>query len=345
MRQHRGVVAVAALAVGLAAVSLPAAQQPPPPDQQRPTFRTGVETVAIYASVLDEFGELITDLTEKDFTVLDDGRPQTLTLFANTFQPITATLLVDTSASMTGSYEQAAAAAEQFVIRLLPGDQARVGSFSDKIRWATDMTGDRDRLLRGLRENLDVGNPTKAWDGIDETRQVLASEGGRRVLMLFTDGNDTASRMAREHLVDQLRSDEIMVYIVQFPMARWPDPELSLYQVALHRSPSAGVRPPRSAREASRRVTEALREIAFQTGGGHFELRAFDDLNATFTQVTYELHHQYQLAFTPQKRDGRVHSLELRTTRGATVRARRSYLAPGPEQHPDEDPSPLTIPR
>jgi Ca-activated chloride channel homolog len=322
--------AVAALVTGLAAVGLPAAQQPPPQDQQRPVFRTGVETVAIYASVLDEFGELITDLTEKDFTVLDDGKPQQLTLFTNVFQPITATLLVDTSASMATSYEQAAAAAEQFVIRLLPDDEARVGSFADKIRWATNMTGDRDLLLRGLRENLDVGNPTKVWDGIDEARQTLASEGGRRVLMLFTDGADTASRISREHLLDALRTDEVMVYIVQFPLARWPDPELSLYQVALHQSPAAGTRPPRSGREASRRVTEALREIAFQTGGGHFRLERFDDLNATFTQVTYELHHQYLLAFTPQKRDGRVHSLELRTTRGATIRARRSYLAPEP---------------
>jgi len=333
MRSGSWGVTVAAATVGLAVMN-PAAQQPSPQDQQRPTFRTGVETVAIYASVLDEFGELITDLTEDDFTVLDDGKPQTITLFANTFQPITATLLVDTSASMALSYEQAAGAAEQFVIRLLPDDRARAGSFSDKVRWATDMTGDRDRLLRGLRENLDVGNPTRVWDAVDETRQSLASEGGRRVLMLFTDGADTASRISREHLIDELRSDEVMVYVVQFPMARWPDPELSLYQVALHKSPAAGTRPPRSGREATRRVTEALQEIAFQTGGGHFQLQQFDDLNATFTQVTYELHHQYLLAFTPQKRDGRVHALELRTTRGATIRARRSYLAPGPEGRP-----------
>jgi len=330
MRSARWGVTCAAAAVGLVVVS-PAAQQPPPQDQQRPVFRTGVETVAIYASVLDEFGELVTDLTEKDFTVLDDGKPQELTIFANTFQPITATLLVDTSASMAQLYEQAAAAAEQFAIRLLPGDKARAGSFSDKVRWATDMTEDRDRLLRGLRENLDVGNPTKVWDAIDETRQSLASEGGRRVLLIFTDGADTASRISREHLVGALRSDEVMVYVVQFPMARWPDPELSLYQVALHQSPAAGTRPPRSGREASRRVTEALQEVAFQTGGGHFQLQRFDDLNATFTQVTYELHHQYLLGFTPQKRDGRVHSLELRTARGATIRARRSYLAPPPE--------------
>jgi Ca-activated chloride channel family protein len=324
-----------ALAGGLAASGVPHAQQPPPAGaQQRPVFRTGVENVAIYASVLDEFGELITDLTEDDFTVLDDGRPQRLTLFTSAFQPITAALLVDTSASMALSYEQAAAAAEQFVIRLMPGDQARAGSFADKIRWATEMTGDRDRLLRGLRENLDVGNPTTVWDSIDETRRELASLGGRRVLLLFTDGSDTASRIARESLLSELRSDEIMIYVVQFPMLRWPDPELALYQVVLGPGPSAGRRPPRSARHAAQLVTDGLQAIAVQTGGGHFHLRPFDDLNATFTQVTNELHHQYLLAFAPGRLDGRTHTLEVKTRRGATVRARRSYLAPKAEGAP-----------
>ena len=324
-RSPRWLVPAAAALVGLGATSAPVAQQPQP---QRPVFRTGVESVAIYASVLDEFGELVTDLTRDDFEVLDDGREQELTLFVSAFQPITATLLIDTSASMTTSYDQAVAAAEQFIIRLMPGDQARVGSFADKVRWATAFTGDRDALLRGLRENLDVGNPTQLWDAIDQTRTELASAGGRRVLMLFTDGSDTASDIARDSLAGELRSDEVMIYVVQFPLHRWPDVEQALYQVALHRAPPARERPARSAREAVRRVTDGLRSIAFQTGGGHFLLGPMDDLNATFTQVTNELHHQYLLAFTPQRLDGRTHSLEVRVTRGATVRARRSYLAP-----------------
>jgi hypothetical protein len=109
---------------------------------------------------------------------------------------------------------------------------------------------------------------------------------------------------------------------------RYPDPELALYQVALSAGPSAGRRPPRSGPEAARRVTDALQAVAFQNGGGHFHQRPFDDLNATFTQVTYELHHQYLLAFTPERLDGRTHTLDVRVKGGASVRARRSYLAP-----------------
>jgi Ca-activated chloride channel family protein len=231
---------------------------------------------------------------------------------------------------MTTSLERAAAAAEQFVIRMLPDDRARVASFADKVRWATGMTGDRDALLRGLRENLDVGNPTQLWDAVEDARREFATTGGRRVLLLFTDGSDTASRMAREHLVEALRADEVMVYVVQFPQVRWPDIERSLYQVALTGGGPAGMRPPRSAREAVRRVTEHLQTIASQTGGGQIVLTHLDDVNATFTQVIHELHHQYLMAFTPQKRDGRIHQLEVRVRGGATVRARRSYLAPRP---------------
>ncbi|HUF46847.1 MAG TPA: VWA domain-containing protein [Vicinamibacterales bacterium] len=323
------VVLAAGAAVAVPRAHAPHATTPPQAQQpQQPVFRTGVETVAIYASVLDRYGELVTNLTEDDFEVLDEGQRQTLTLFVNTYQPITATLLIDSSASMTLNLERATAAAEQFLIRLLPEDRARVGSFADKVRWATELTGDRDELLRGLRENLDVGNPTQLWDAIDETRRALASTGGRRVLLLFTDGNDTASRMPRANLFEELRADEVMVYVVQFPQVRWPDIERSLYQVALsHRGP-ASERPARTAREAARRVTDHLFTLSSQTGGGHIVLTRLDDLNATFTQVIHELHHQYLMAFTPQRRDGRIHNLEVRARSGTTVRARRSYLAP-----------------
>jgi VWFA-related protein len=76
------------------------------------------------------------------------------------------------------------------------------------------------------------------------------------------------------------------------------------------------------------RPDRSLRRLAEQTGGGYFELRRTADLNSTFTRVLNELHRQYVLGFTPEKLDGTLHTLEVRTTAaGATVRARKSYLA------------------
>ena len=100
---------------------------------QQQVFRSGVTNVAVYATVTDRTGQLVRNLGRNDFQVLDDGRVQELTVFNNGQQPITAMLLVDTSASMAPTLALARQAAEQFVIRLMPGDQARIGSFSDRI--------------------------------------------------------------------------------------------------------------------------------------------------------------------------------------------------------------------
>lgn len=72
-----------------------------------------------------------------------------------------------------------------------------------------------------------------------------------------------------------------------------------------------------------------LQRLTSQTGGGHFTLGRFDDVNATFTQVMQELHYQYVLGFAPERADGKLHRIEVRSTRpGITIRARRSYTAP-----------------
>jgi VWFA-related protein len=76
---------------------------------------------------------------------------------------------------------------------------------------------------------------------------------------------------------------------------------------------------------------EGLPKISAATGGGYFELTSTDDLDATFTRVAEELHHQYALGFTPTKLDGKMHTLQVRLTKeGLTARARKSYLATTP---------------
>src|SRR4029079_15713423 len=82
---------------------------------------------------VDRYGEMVRDLDRDDFIVEDDGHRQDVSVFEKGQQPITAILLMDTSASMTLSLDLARAAAEQFVIRMQPGDRVRVGSFSDRI--------------------------------------------------------------------------------------------------------------------------------------------------------------------------------------------------------------------
>src|SRR5215470_17743642 len=106
--------------------------------QQPPTFGTTTRTVAVYATVTDSQGRLAPDLTRDNFEVDDNGAKQTLTVFSNDVQPITAILLLDRSGSMKPNLDLEVRAAETFIHGLLPEDRVRIGNFGTDIRIEPD---------------------------------------------------------------------------------------------------------------------------------------------------------------------------------------------------------------
>src|SRR5471030_525789 len=172
------------LAVALLAAALSA-------QQQAPTF-TGVNrTVAVYATVKDAAGRLVTDLTRDQFQIDDNGRKQELTLFANEIQPITVVMLLDRSTSMRRNFGLVEKAAEAFVGVMLPADKARIGSFSDRIQVdPRDFTSDHDELVKILQTELQTGGPTPLWNAVNVGITDLLHQQGRRVVLVFTDGMD-----------------------------------------------------------------------------------------------------------------------------------------------------------
>ena len=291
--RRRAVAAALLLAGGVSALA------------QQPTFRSDTRTVALYATVTDGRKRLIPDLTQQDFEIFDNDTPQAVDLFVNEVQPITIVVMLDTSASMTGNLKLLEQAAEQFLIRLLPKDKGMVGAFNDKIEFfPATFTSDRDRLIASLKE-LDFGNPTRLYDAIAASMDRLHKIDGRRVVLVFTDGDDTGSREGVGSVLEIARANEVMIYAI-----------------GLRSDYFNGSRQVRSKPDGG------LRRLAEETGGGYFELEATSDLAPTFTRVAQELHSQYVLGFTPSVLDGKIHRLSVRTKRpGTTVRARRSYLA------------------
>jgi Ca-activated chloride channel family protein len=249
---------------------------------------------------------LVPNLTKEDFTILDNNQPQDITLFDNTPRPITAVVMLDTSGSMTLNLDLMKAAAEQFVIRLLPDDKATVGAFNNKIEFGdTGFTNDRDDLIHALRE-LDFGNMTRLWDAVDASLEELKTIEGRRVALVFTDGDDTGSASSLGKVIDKARADEVMVYAIGLE---------SVFMSA----------PGRMTRT---RPAGGLRRISDETGGGYFELKKTEELGPAFTRVAQELHSQYLIGFTPKNLDGKLHKLEVRLKDpGNKARARRSYVA------------------
>ena len=119
--------------------------------------------------------------------------------------------MLDTSASMTNNLELLNRAAEQFLIRLMPTDRAQVGAFNDKIQLSGTFTNNRDELIDAL-DDLQFGNPTRLNDAIDASLDVLEKIDGRRVVLLFTDGEDTASKIGFRTVLERARDEEVMVY-------------------------------------------------------------------------------------------------------------------------------------
>ncbi len=271
--------------------------------QQQPTFRSASDIVAILATVLDSNGRLVPDLEKSDFTVLDNGKPQEISFFQNDIQPVSVVVTLDFSFSMNNNLKLLKSAAEQFILRLLPDDRAQVGSFSDKIQFSGTFTNDRDDLVVAL-EDLQYGNPTRLYDAIDASIDLLDEATGRKVVLVFTDGDDNASRKDFNDVLTKARQKEVMIYTI-----------------GLQADFFNGARMQRT------RPAPALRRLADETGGGFFELKKTDELAPTFTRVAQELHSLYALGFTPTLLDGKEHRLELKVKSGMTSRARKSYIA------------------
>jgi VWFA-related protein len=205
--------------------------------------------------------------------------------------------MFDMSNSMAKFYGPIRQAADAFVAALQPDDRARIGSFGQEVAISPVLTSDKAVLRRVLDEELWPGGPTPLWYATEVAMKTLDDEPGRRVVLLFTDGEDSGLfvpgtlRAAKRHA----ETGGFMIYAVGMPR---------------------------------RDLSDDMIGFARDTGGGHFVVKREDDLDATFARVVEELHHQYVLGFTPAALDGRSHDIEVKTTQGGmTVRARKSYVA------------------
>jgi Ca-activated chloride channel homolog len=272
---------------------------------QQATFKSGTSIVPVLTTVTDNQGRLVPNLEQEEFTILDNGKPQPITLFQNETQPFTVVVMLDFSFSMTTHLDLLKQATEQFILRMLPADKGQVGAFSDKIQFSGKFTNNRDDLVAALKD-LQFGNPTRLYDAIDASIDMLKEVEGRKIVLVFTDGDDTASRRGMGDVLDKARATETMIYAIglesEFPIA-----------------------PGRMQRT---RPDRGLRKLADETGGGYFELKKTTELAPTFTRVAQELHSLYTIGFQPVLLDNKEHRLEVKMKQaGQTGRARRSYIA------------------
>jgi Ca-activated chloride channel family protein len=271
-------------------------------------IKVSTQTVPLYVTVMDNTKRLVPDLLREDFEIYDNGKLQTLTNFDNRATPISAVVMLDTSGSMTLAIDLVKQAAEEFLIRMLPEDKAKVGAFNDKIEVKPDVglpfSNNRDQLIRALQD-LDFGYPTRLYDAVDFAITELRNIEGRKVVLVFTDGEDTASKLGAGDAIERARIEEVMVY------------SIGMENEYLNGSQRVRTSPDRG-----------LRRLSEETGGGFFMLKKKDELGSTFTRIAQELHSQYVMGFSPESLDGKIHKLEIRVKKpGMAARARKSYVA------------------
>ena len=292
--------------------------------RQQPVFRGTGDAVRVFATVTDGDGRLVSTLTQDDFEVRDEGKPQPITLFDNSPQPIQLIVMLDVSGSMEGNLPLLRAAVEQLFARLRPDDRARVGTFGHDVVISPSFTRNLDELRRALPNTIAPDAPTPLWRAVDQALDAFGAEAeARRVILVLSDGKDSGPLgfrpryVSQVEVIDRARIDAAMVYGVGMrsrgtrPMQPGVGPG-GLQAMLVADLPDPG-----------------LARVAQETGGGYIEIRFGQDLGAAFAEVADELHSQYLIGFAPPRRDGKVHDIDLRVSqRGLKARARKSYVAP-----------------
>jgi Ca-activated chloride channel family protein len=320
------------------------------------TFKSGVDLVNVTATVTDDDGRFVPGLTRDDFTVYDNGQPQTITHFSSDRVPVSLGIALDSSGSMTP--EKMAAAREainRFVLDLLgEDDELFFIEFADTAHLRQDWTTDRGAISRAVGR-ISPGGGTAMYDAIAEALPVAAAGRHRKkALLVISDGNDSDSAISVQELRQAIRESEVLVYALgvdataparrirtqppNVPPVRPPFPVPIPTPTPF---PGPGTRRPPFAlpqilggrpvpASGSERVNAAaLRQVTDDTGGRTEIIRDFGDLDAATARIADELSKQYSLGYpSPAERDGRWHTIRVEVKDpDLTVRARRGYTS------------------
>ncbi len=293
---------VLSAALGIAGAAVAAA------DRAQPTFRTGIDLVTFGVTAVDRKGNLVTDLTQDDFEILEDGKPQTLRYFTRGLgegegPAAHLGLMLDTSGSMEKDLKLARSAAIKFLNMLPEAEDITLVDFDTEVRVTRYPQRDFARLVERIRQRKPDGW-TALYDALGVYLDGASAQQGRTILVMYTDGADSRSQLRFDELMDLLRASQVTVYVV------------GLVE-------NTG----RMRVELTMRMTQ----IVETTGGQAFFPTALKDLDASYEKVLAEIKAQYQLGYlsTNTAQDGAWRKVEIKTKRpGLKVRSRKGYFAP-----------------
>lgn len=323
--------------------------------------RVNTTLVTIPVSVMDRNGRFIPNMRQQEFRIFEDGLEHEVAYFASVEKPFTLALVLDTSASTRFRLDEIQDAAIAFVNQLRPNDRVMVVSFDEDVRVLAEATNDRNVLHNAIRRTR-TGGSTKLYDAVDLViNQRLNREQGRKAVILFTDGVDTASRHASyQSNVRDAEELDALIYPVQYDTYKDGD-------IGGGTSWPSGRRTPRSATDILgdilggvlgggrrgggggnrgpviiggggnpngnpddyRRASAYLNDLAYKTGARLFRADTTRDLSQSFAFIAEELRRQYSIGYYPKAtaQAGTRRQIKVRVMRpDLVVRARDSYI-------------------
>ena len=295
--------AVAAASLWLVAI---AAQEP------RSVFRTGADLVHVAVTVTDGRDNVIADLEPGDFEILEDGAPQRLAQFARSADAgapeLHAALMLDTSESMLADLDVSQRAAIRFLNRVPEAVDFTLVDFDTEVRVGRFGQDDFPWLVERIRSRS-VDGWTALYDAFAVYLDGAAGNGGRTVLVAFTDGGDSRSVLGFGDVVSIVRASDVTIHVVGL-LAHAPSDARNLQRVRLTR-------------------------IAEESGGRAVFPTSMKQIDEAYDRILAEMQAQYSLGYvsTNVRRDGRWRTVTIRVRAsgrdGLTIRTRAGYYAPG----------------
>ena len=244
--------------------------------QNQPTFRSHSELVVLHVSVRDRGGHYITGLPKDAFTVIDDGKPQTLEMFSAEEVPATVGFLIDNSNSMRPNRERVVASSVAFLENSNPRDEVFVLTFNETIRraWPPTIVEEMDTraFSRTMLQQIVARGMTAIYDGILAGLDWLGrAKHTRQVLIVVSDGGDNASKAKVDEVLQRVHDSDATVYTV------------ILVDRLMPRDANPGL----------------LKRLAKATGGESYQPRDVDDVPEAFEKIAKDIRSAYTLAYIP----------------------------------------------
>jgi Ca-activated chloride channel family protein len=282
-------------------------KQPPAATADEPaTFKAETNWVLLPVSVSDKNGKLITDLQEKSFKVFENGVEQPIKLFRHEDVPISLGIIIDNSGSMREKRQKVEVASVDLVKASNRHDEVFIVNFNDEAYLDVEMTNDIKKMEEGVAR-IDSRGGTAMREAINMSIDYLKEKGKnhKKVLLVVTDGNDNASTVGLERLVNRARQSEVLIYAI-------------------------GLLDEEERREA-KAAKRALNALTQESGGLAFYPKGVTEVDAIALQVAHEIRNQYTIAYSPlnDARDGSFRQIKVMVNGPGhpQVRTRTGYYA------------------